>query len=146
MSKKNQIAQTNVTSAIKTGNTNNVNLEKFKQFLENKNFDSVQSIERESIYKYPDYITPDLRSEKAGKTFRKQTRDRLKKHVNNIELFFKKNRIDDLNTEVAEFKAFYAERFLKNDYSINSITNLNPEKSFYKELVLFLNFVKEYES
>lgn len=97
---------------------------------------------RETIYIYPESISKsDINGEK-GKKFRNGIRNQKKRFCNNILIFAKTNRLDDLKKEIDLFDAFYKGFFRINDYSLASISQSNdPLKE--RDLNLMIQIIKE---
>lgn len=146
MKKTNQSAKAINVNADKKENAKEtnlqiINLDKFANQLESFEGKEKKN-KRETIYKYPeDFKKEDVNAEK-GKNWRNNKRGRVKRYVGNILLYAKHKRMDDLQKEISEFKAFYSEFYILNDYKIDSISNSNKEKD-NEELQLMLDIVKQ---
>lgn len=130
-----------IVNPAKETNLQKINLDKFADSLEK--FEGKEKKSKEtSIYKYPEsFPKEDVNSEK-GKNWRNQKRGKIKRFVNNILLYAKHKRMEDLQKEISEFKTFYAETYILNDYSGKSISNSNKEKEV-AELSIALDIVKQ---
>jgi hypothetical protein len=121
-------------------NLSKINLDAFAEKLDSFEGKEKKS-KKESIYKYPiDFPKTDVNSEK-GKNWRNNKRNTMKRFINNILLYAKMKRIEDLTKEIESFKSFYTEFYCLNDYSSSSISNSNKEKEG-KELELMLSIIK----
>jgi len=104
--------------------------------------------ERESLYKYPSDFPMQERNSDKGKRFRnslRSKRDNLMNSINyNAMILQKENSKENslaLKNAIAKFDEFYQKNYLKNDYSIESISILSdPIKN--KSLILALKIIK----
>lgn len=119
-----------------------INLSKFSKALENKIIER-KSTERITLYKYPSEFTKEQINAKQGKQFRSKLRTKLNNFTNNIFLFAKQNRVDELKTEIKNFDSFYKENYLLNDYSLSSLTNINEDKEKFANIKLMLDIINE---
>lgn len=121
-------------------NLSKINLSKFADQLEK--MELKEKKDKETIYIYPEGMSKSDISGEKGKKFRNGLRNKMKFHSNNILLFAKKNRLDDLKSAIESFRKFYKENYRINDLSIKSISHsANEEKNIF--LSLFLEIVKE---
>lgn len=97
---------------------------------------------KEHLYIYPENFTLQMINNEEGKKFRNKKRNIVKRFVANILTYFKTKNIELLKKEISSFQIFYKESYLKNDYSINSISNAKDEKT--SDIVLMLDIVKEF--
>ena len=122
-----------------------INLSKFSKALESKIIER-KSTERITLYKYPNTFTKEQINAKQGKQFRSKLRTKLNNFTNNIFLFAKQNRVSELKTEIKNFDSFYKENYLLNDYSLNSLTNINEDKEKFTNIKLMLEIINEVKS
>jgi hypothetical protein len=93
---------------------------------------------RKSIYKFPAEIVND---EKKLKIFRRNLRkEKTQICLNIVREYSDKKTLSDVT--VKNFKSFYAEKFLINDFSKESFTSVNEEKESYKLYDIALEIVK----
>lgn len=133
---------TNKVKEVQKESTPKMNLAQFKSLLDVKQLDSTKG-ERSTIYKYPDTFTKEDINDKKGKHFRSSLRTKLKNFSNNIFIFAKSEQIENLKSEVEKFNSFYKENYILQSYKIESITNVNQDKSKFQDIVLMLNIVNE---
>jgi hypothetical protein len=91
---------------------------------------------KERLYIYPENFTEKMINEKEGKQFRAKQRNKIKTFANNISLNAKFNKIEELKKEVENFVVYYKERYRINDFTINSISQKDAEKTGDIELML----------
>lgn len=140
--KKNAIASKDA-SKKEIANLNEINLSKFADQL--SGISLKEKKERETIYIYPDGFSKEIISSEKGKKFRNGLRNQMRRFANNILLFAKMNRLDDLRKEIAEFDLFYAKYYRMQDYSASSISQSNnPEKEM--GFSLMMEIIKEIKS
>ena len=125
-------------NAVKT--VTSLNLAKFADKL--KNVELKEKNKKETIYIYPENFTQKMISETEGKQHRNKIRNQMKRFVNNIQLFAKFNRIDDLKKEINSFDEFYKKNFRITDYSFASISNTKNEAK-EADLKLMLEIINE---
>lgn len=115
-------------------------LDKFADKLNNKKI--VEKTKKDTIYIYPENLSAsDINSEK-GKTFRNSLRNKLKRLSNNIFVFAKTKQEEKLISEVKMFNSFYKENYIKNDFTLSSISqSKNGEKT--EDMQLMLNIVQD---
>lgn len=99
---------------------------------------------KERLYIYPETFTEKMINESEGKAFRSKQRNKIKTFANNIPLFAKHNRIEDLQKEIKSFIAYYKEVYRINDFSVNSISQKADEKT--DDIKLMLDIVKKVQS
>jgi hypothetical protein len=130
----------NATKTQESANLTTINLEKFADQLQG--LELKEKKERETIYLYPaEFTKSDIGSEK-GKKFRNSLRNQMKRLSNNILLFAKMKRMDDLNAEILKFDEFYTKNYRTHDYSLASVSQSNdPAKE--KDLNLMMQILKE---
>lgn len=87
-----------------------------------------EKVKKSHLYLYPENFTEAQINSVEGKKFRNKQRNILQRFVNNILLFAKMNRIEDLKKEIENFDSFYKATYRLNDYTIHSITNKAEEK------------------
>lgn len=128
---------------IESANLNEINLSKFADQL--SAISLKEKKERETIYLYPEGFSKEIISSEKGKKYRNGLRNIAKRFCNNILLFAKMNRMDDLKKEIAEFDLFYKEKYRIQDYSSASISQSNnPEKEIGFNLMM--QIIKEMKS
>lgn len=145
IAKKTNIVTTSKNEDVKVKNNEivKINLSKFTKQLESKILEK-KSNERTTLYKYPiEFTKADVNNKKIGGKFRANKRNRLSTFVNNILLFTKHNRLEDLLAEIKLFDTFYKEFYLVNDYSLTSLTNVNEEKEKFADLKLALTIIQD---
>jgi hypothetical protein len=102
------------------------------------------SKDRELMYKYPNEIRGNKDKEKA---FRTKLRKDLKKFVETFlyNIYIQKNEINAKNT-FNLFNVFYKDNYLKNDFSLLSLSANNRDKdNNEKNLIMFLDTIKKLE-
>lgn len=117
-----------------------LNLSKFADKL--KNVELKEKLKKETIYIYPENFTQKMISETEGKQHRNKIRNQMKRFVNNIQMFAKYNRVEDLQKEIVSFDEFYKKNFRITDYSFASISNTKNEAK-EADLKLMLEIVNE---
>lgn len=98
--------------------------------------------DKETIYKYPEGFSKEMISSEKGKKFRNSLRNRMKTICNNILLFAKMNRMEDLQKEIASFDALYIANYRINDYSLKSFSSSGDESKL-SMMNLSLSIIKE---
>lgn len=117
-----------------------INLDQFKDQL--GKIEIKEKKERESLYNYPEGFSKEMISSEKGKKFRSSLRNQLKRICNNILLYAKMNRMEDLNAEIDLFASFYKKNYRLNDYSLKSLSySQNEEKS--SNFDLMMQIIKE---
>lgn len=101
------------------------NLDQFKDQL--GSIELKEKRDKETIYIYPEGMTKEMISSEKGKKFRNSLRNRMKTICNNILLFAKMDRMEDLQKSIAEFDALYAKNYRMQDYSLKSISSSGDE-------------------
>ena len=91
---------------------------------------------KERLYNYPENFSEKMINESEGKAFRSKQRNKIKTFANNISLFAKMNRIEDLQKEVKLFNEYYKTVYRINDFTVNSISQKDAEKTGDIELML----------
>jgi hypothetical protein len=125
----------------KTENLQKINLSKFADKLKDVK-EQILNSAKSTIYNYPEILTPlDIKG-KLGKQFRSKQRNKIEKFANNITVFAKFNKLEDLKNEIKNFDINYKENYKINDYSLQSISQSSDEtnKSY---LTLMLDIIKE---
>lgn len=117
-----------------------MNLDKFADQL--GKMELKEKKDKETIYLYPEGMTKEMISGEKGKKFRNSLRNRLKTISNNILLFAKMKRMEDLDKEINSFLAFYKDHYRLNDLSLKSISQ-SADEGKNASLSLFLSIVKE---
>jgi len=130
------------TVTTKTGEKKIVDLSKFKSLLETKVVKTDRK-ERSEIYNYPKEITKELRSESIGKAWRASQRKKLERFEGNIFFYAKANNIEKLLSEIESFNKFYKDTFLRNDYSIDSITQSKDNAKSIGEMLQIIKHVMQ---
>lgn len=98
--------------------------------------------DKETIYKYPEGFSKEMISSEKGKKFRNSLRNRMKTICNNILLFAKMNRMEDLHKEIASFDALYLANYRINDYSLKSFSS-SGDSSKLGLMELSLSIIRE---
>lgn len=96
---------------------------------------------KERLYIYPENFTEKMINEKEGKQFRSKQRNKIKTFANNISLHAKYNKIEELKKEVKNFVEYYKATYRINDFTINSISQKDAEKT--SDIELMLTIVKK---
>ena len=91
---------------------------------------------KERLYIYPENFTEKMINEKEGKQYRSKQRNKIKTFANNISLHAKYNKIEELKKEVKNFVEYYKSTYRINDFTINSISQKDAEKTGDIELML----------
>ena len=84
-------------------------------------------------------------SQKEAKRKRQQLRNKRNRYANNIILYFQQKKETELKKEVSEFKKFYLENYILNDFSILSISSNNRDKEtteILESMLKIIAFVK----
>jgi len=113
---------------------------KFAKQLENVK-ELTEKKQKDLIYKYPENWT-QIDIEQKGKAWRNNKRNLLNTMFNNILVFVKYDRIEDLKNEINKFEAFYKDFYLINNYEVNS---LSQSKDKVETIKLCLDIIKEYK-
>jgi chlorite dismutase len=121
--KRSNATQTSATES--TPSLSKINLDKFMGQLANVNVKEKK--ERQTIYVYPDGKSKDWINSEEGKKWRNKMRNTLRRHSDNILLYAKHSRLEDLKKEIDAFNAFYKGNFRINDYSLSSISSSSDE-------------------
>ena len=139
--KSNPIAKKEIKKeSIKNESLKKINLNQFKESLEK--IEIKERNQKESIYKYPESFNKDMINSDKGKSWRNNKRNQLKSICNNILFYAKGNNQESLLKEISKFNSFYKEFYLKNDYSILSLSSSKEEKKI-KDISLSLQIIKE---
>lgn len=132
-----------VVSAAKNakGEIVNLNLNSYKNTV--SQFGGLQSKggSKETMYIYPAGTTEMMKIGKFGKNFRKNKRDTVNKFAGNCEYYAKNNLQKELLNEIAEFKKFYKEFYLVNDFSPASISKTENKIA----ATIICNLIKDVE-
>jgi hypothetical protein len=116
-----------------------LNLSKFADQLKSVNV--TEKKDKQTIYLYPEGKGKDWINSEEGKKWRNNKRGKMQKFSDNILLYAKMNRMDDLEKEIGLFDLFYKEFFQINDYSLKSVSaSANEGKT--SNLSLMLEIVK----
>jgi hypothetical protein len=121
-----------------------LNLSSIKDKLQNVTL--TETKKRETIYIYPENINSEaLRNGKLGKAFRNKQRSKIENFVNNIRVFTKYDRHEDLINEIKNFKSNYKEFYRINDFTVNSISQSASIDGNEKQKKLFLEITEMFE-
>jgi hypothetical protein len=133
-------------SNAKKGNPNppdsslsKINLSAFTEKLSNVNVKEKRM--KETIYVYPEGKGKDWINSDEGKKWRNKRRSSIRRMTDNILLFAKHNRIEDLQKEIDLFQKDYKTYYRLNDFSIHSISNSQDEGKI-GNLSLALDIIK----
>ena len=130
----------NIEVLEKKENLTKINLSKFKNELEKKVLENTKK-DKQLLYIYPDELnTKEKINSLLGKKFRQNTRNKLERFSNNIFIYAKTENIESLKKEIEDFKIFYKERFVKNDFTKESLSSSTKNES---DLTLMLNIINE---
>ncbi len=122
-------------------NLANVNLSKGLDKFKNLNVKESITVKKETVYIYPEtFSQSDINSQK-GKAFRTSKRTALKRFVNNILLFAKMQRIEDLINEIKLFKIEYKNTYRLNNFTVESVTRKNDNSDDYKNIVTMFEII-----
>lgn len=141
MSKKNVNA--NVKSNVETIKENKlteINLAQFSDRLQNVELKVKK--EKQSIYVYPESFTKEIINSDTGKKFRNKQRNTLQRFCDNILIYAKGNRIEELQKEIASFETFYKTFYRVNDYSIASLSNSEKKEQSLLLMIAIINEIK----
>lgn len=117
-----------------------LNLSAFSKQLQD--FKGTEKIKKDTIYIYPESMNELQKSGEDGKKFRNGLRNAIIRFANNVTVYAKMNRSNDLITEVKRFEVFYKANYRLNDFSPASISqSKNDAKQKY--IALFLSIAKE---
>lgn len=106
--------------------------------LKNVNVEKAKNVnEQHFIYKFE---RDNLDSQKA-QSKRTKIRKQINKKIDNILFYFKEKNEKDLKLSVKDFKEFYLETYILNDYSINSIYANHVDKDKKDKLKLALDII-----
>lgn len=129
----------NVNAKKESSKLTTINLSKFA----NLKVSEVVKTQKSTLYNYPENWNALQINAGEGKSFRTKKRNKLMQFANNICVFAKHNRLNDLIEEIKKFDIFYKEIFKLNDYSINSLTHTKEEKNaFYCDMLEIIKIVK----
>lgn len=125
----------------KSANLLEINLAQFANKLQS--FEGKEKSKKDNLYIYPDGFTDIQKNNEVGRKFRNQLRRDLYRFANNILIFAKHNRIEDLQKEISAFEIFYKKNYRINDFSIASITNTQKDEKteLLKTMFLIVNEV-----
>lgn len=138
--KKNAIVKKKENASPASSSIASINLSKFADQLSLIALKEKKS--KDHIYLYPEGFSKEDLSGEKGKKFRNSIRNKMKTFSNNILLYAKMNRIEDLEKEIASFLPFYKEKFRINDLSIASISS-SQDESKIGNFSLMLSIIKE---
>lgn len=83
------------------------------------------NLTRASLYRYSEDEIKEIKADKdKGKKIRNQIRRQTDFYMHKIAGAAKRKEIENLKTLSADFTEFYKERFLRNDFTVNSIREL----------------------
>lgn len=116
-----------------------INLGQFKDQL--GKIELKEKRDKETIYIYPEGFSKEMISSEKGKKFRNSLRNRMKTICNNILLYAKMNRMEDLQKSIAEFDALYSANYRIKDYSIKSLSSSGDESKL-SLMILSLQIIK----
>ena len=118
-----------------------INLSTLADQIKEKANHSIKS-EKQYLYKYPvEWTKNDIQS-KQGKQFRSKCRKAIQRFSNNIFCFADMQENEKLVNEISNFKNFYTENYLINDFSFASLSTSEDNK---KDIELMLNIINEVE-
>lgn len=117
-----------------------INLSKFADQL--GKIELKEKRDKETIYIYPEGFSKEMISSEKGKKFRNSLRNRMKTICNNILLYAKMNRMEDLQKSISEFDALYSANYRIRDYSIKSLSSSGDESKL-SLMILALSIIKE---
>jgi hypothetical protein len=98
-----------------------LNLLKFANSASIKNATENERNVKESIYIYPENVNKN--NEGQCKAFRQSMRTKRNNFCNYIFTAYKTVNVELLLNKIAEFNIFYKATYLKNDFSVSSISN-----------------------
>ena len=137
---KNQTQKTETKVVTEKTNVTKINLQQFAEKL--SKVEVKEKRKKETLYNYPEGFTEQKINSDEGKKFRNKLRNTIKRFCNNILLYAKHNRIEDLQKEVKEFVSFYKTNYRLNDFSIASISQSKNEVK-ENDLQTMIAIVKE---
>lgn len=117
-----------------------LNLDKFTSKV--ANFEGKIKNVKSTIYIYPDTISEIQKQGNIGRAFRRTLRKKMEIFVNNVCLYYKHKRTNDLISEVKEFQKFYKDNYRLNDYKVASVSESN-NPAILKEIQNFLDIVSD---
>lgn len=133
-------ATTNKKSSSK--NLKSINLQKFKKELESKVVENVKK-DKQTLYNYPTEWNKEIINSLKGKKFRQNARTKLKRFSDNIFFYAKSEDLENLKKQIKDFKIWYKETFIINDYNASSLTTVTKK---HDDINLMLNIIKEVET
>lgn len=148
-----KVVSTSNLEAKLLGETN-LELDKINDFLNSKEIKNklskskvkeVSNNIKSDMFKYPiewDKLSKEDKSKKS-KSFRTSARKKRNQFSNNVILFAKSKRIDELKKEIKNFNIFYKKTYSLNDYSLLSFCRKNSDDDTKENLNLFLSIVKQ---
>jgi len=84
-----------------------------------------ENLTRASLYRYSETEIAEIKKDKDhGKKIRNQIRRQTDFFMHKIAGAAKRAELENVKTLSAEFTKFYKERFLRNDFSVNSVREL----------------------
>ena len=139
---KNQNAKKEIKKEIpaKKESLQKINLAEFKNEL--SKIELKKKDAKESFYKYPDGWNKETINSEDGKKWRNNKRNALKSICNNILYYAKGDNLELLQNEIKKFDAFYKEFYIKNDYSISSLSQ-SKDESKIKDISLSLSIIRK---
>lgn len=110
--------------------------------------------DRKEMFNYSNYHTTmkidvskldKLELKKINKSVRTKVRKIRNSHSNNIILFAKEKRLNELKKEIANFINFYKFAYTLNDFSLVSISRNNRDMETKERLTLMLIIVNQFK-
>lgn len=77
------------------------------------------------------------------KNFRNRIRTKRNTYIENVFRFFEAGNTKELKEEFESFNKFYKETYLVNDFSLESLTRKNSDKSTQARIKLFFHTLKK---
>lgn len=115
------MSKVNASKKAEQKETTTIDLSKILENVANLDFkEKGNNLSRASLYKYSESELLQIKADKdEGKKIRNKARKRCDFFL--FAICGKAKRGEDLTQILSEFHAFYAERFLRNDFSIQSV-------------------------
>ena len=101
---------------------------------------SSKSLTKNFLYKF-ERLELD---EKKQKSLRVKIRKNLSNKIDNIIYYFNEQNENDLILSIKDFKVFYLDTYVLNDYSINSICANNTDVDKIKKIEIALKIVSKF--
>lgn len=98
-----------------------------------------EKTDRQKMYKFE---SQNLSSDEQ-KVQRRKIRNERNKLIDNILFSYQQKNVENLKKNVELFKTFYLKTYVKNDYSILSLSSNNRDKDTTEKLTVALEIIKK---